>query len=168
MVSTVQIATFLQLLVFLMDNAFNNDNFEKLFLVSVESVWRLSGYSSNWKWSLGKYLCYIWALSTRNSSQGRNVFDHHKFHTCRCVRAVHSVYVDKNSKFSSFCKALPFAHSFNFFSSFNVVATMESSQFDYRDHFYDRLILFLCNLSIFYALTLSIQCHIAQSSQTHV
>ena len=79
MVSTVLTATFLQLLVFSMDNAFNNDNFEKLFLVSVESVWRLSGYSSNWKWSLGKYLCYIWALSTRNSSQGRNVFDHHKF-----------------------------------------------------------------------------------------
>lgn len=38
MVSTVLTANFLQLLVFSMDNAFNNDNFEKLFLVSVESV----------------------------------------------------------------------------------------------------------------------------------
>lgn len=39
-----------------------------------------------------------------------------------------------------------------FFSSFNVVATMESSQFDYRNHFYDMLILFVCNLSNFLCL----------------
>ena len=39
------------------------------------------------------------------------LFDHNKFHTCRCVTAVTSVYVDGKSKFS-FCKALKFSHTF--------------------------------------------------------
>ena len=58
-------ATFLQLHIFSMENALNNDYFEELFPVSVWSLRPPSRYSIVWKLSLGNYLCYVKALDTR-------------------------------------------------------------------------------------------------------
>ena len=86
-------ATFLQLHIFSMENALNNDYFEELFPVSVWILRPPSRYSIVWKLSLGNYLL---CKSSRhkdaeiqlNVYAASMCFDHNKFHTCRCVTAV--------------------------------------------------------------------------------
>ena len=110
-------ATFLQLHIFSMENALNNDYFEELFPVSVWSLRPPPRYSIVWKLSLGNYLCYVKALDTRmqkfNSMLTLRtcVLITTSFTLVAALQLSPSVYVNGKSKFS-FCKALKFSHTF--------------------------------------------------------
>ena len=110
-------ATFLQLHIFLMENALNNDYFEELFPVSVWSLRPPSRYSIIWKLSLGNYLCYVKALDTRMQKINSMLtlrpwfLITTSFTLVAALQLSPSVYVNGKSKFS-FWKALKFSHTF--------------------------------------------------------